>query len=100
MTLWAALETLVEPGGRDIGKRLASCLATLIEPPGRKRTWLFQMVRDLYDARCRSSHASYGPEDEQLMASFDVGRRAFIACIERRLVPNATALLQSWKLGH
>lgn len=96
--VWAALETLIQPGRDQITKRLASSLAALLEPPGAERERLFQRLTLLYEARGGSAHASRSPEAQQLMSSFDVARRSFIACIDNREVPNAAKLHEMWRL--
>ena len=48
VTIWAALETLIQPGKQQITKRLASSLAALLEPPGPMRNRLFGRAKSLY----------------------------------------------------
>ena len=98
VVIWAALETLIRPGRQQITKRLSSSLATLVEPPGADRDRLFQRLTTLYEARGSSAHASRSPEAEQLLSSFDIARRSFIACIHNREVPNAATLHQKWRM--
>ena len=95
---WAALETLVRPGRADITKRLASSLAALLEPAGAERERLFQQIKLLYETRGSSAHASRSPGAQQLFESFGVARRAFIACIDNREVPEVETLLEMWRL--
>ena len=95
---WAALETLIRPGRADITKRLASSLAALLEPAGAERERLFQQIKLLYETRGSSAHASRSPEAQQLFESFGVARRAFIACIDNREVPEVETLLEMWRL--
>ena len=96
--IWAALETLMRPGRDDIAKRLASSLAALLEPAGAERERLFQQLKSLYEARSSSAHASRSPEGQQLLESFRVARRAFIACIDNQKLPNAETLYEMWRL--
>ena len=99
VVIWAALETLVRPGREQITKRLSSSLATLVEPPGAGRDRLFQRLTTLYEARGSSAHASRSPQAQQLLSSFDIARRSFIACIDNREVPNGATLHQRWRLN-
>ena len=98
VTVWAALETLVRPGRTDIGKRLAMSVAALLEPPGTERDRLFQRAKGLYEARGSSAHASQSPEVEQLVSSFDIARRSFMASIDSHTVPDSTQLQEMWRL--
>ena len=98
IVVWAALETLIRPGRDLITKRLASSLAALLEPPGPERDRLFQRLTSLYEARGSSAHASRSPDAQQLMSSFDVARRSFIASVDNREVPNAAKLHEMWRL--
>lgn len=86
--IWAALETLIAPGQKNITKKMASSLAALLELPGPKRDRMFQLIVKLYKARGSSAHASQSPEVEQLMSSFLIARRTFVTCINRNEVPN------------
>ena len=97
VTLWAALETLIRPGRSRITKRLAACVAALLEPPGAERQRLFQRVESLYEARGGSAHASRTPEAEQLVSSFEIARRTFIACMERGALPDVEQLQERWR---
>ena len=96
--IWAALETLMRPGRTNVTKRLASSLATLLEPEGAKRQQLYQHIKSLYEARGSSAHASRSPETQQLLESFCVARRAFVHCIENRQIPNPETLQDMWRL--
>ena len=100
ITVWAALETLMGPGQPDIAKKLASSIAALLEPPGPDRHRLFQQVRELYEARGRSAHASRSPDLPHLLSTFDVARRVFVSCIDNREVPEFRRLQWMWKEGH
>ena len=97
VTIWAALETLIRPGELDITKRLASSLATLLEPPGPGRDRLFGRLKTLYQARGGSAHASRAPEIQQLLSSFEIGRRSFVSCIDNRAVPDPEDLQEMWR---
>ena len=99
VTVWAALETLIRPGKRDITKLLASSLAALLEPPGPTRDRLFGRAKTLYEARGGSAHASRQPEAEQLLSSFEIGRRSFAACIDRQSTPVVSELQAMWRHG-
>ena len=98
IVIWAALETLIQPGRNQTTKKLASSLAVLLELPGPGRDRLFQLLTSLYNARGGSAHASYSPNSQQLMSSFDIARRSFIACINNRKVPNSAKLHEMWRL--
>ena len=97
VTLWAAVETLVRPGRSSIAKRLARAVAALLEPPEAQRQRVFQRAESLYEARGGSAHASRAPEAEQLVSTFDIARRLFIACMERGALPDAEQLQIDWK---
>ena len=98
IAVWAAIDTLMRPGRTDIGKRLAMSVAALLEAPGPERDRLFQRAKSLYEARGSSAHASKSPEGEQLVSSFDIARRCFMASIDNRTVPDSTRLQERWKL--
>ena len=98
IVIWAALETLVQPGRPDTTKRLSSMLAALLEPPGAARERLFQRIRSLYEARSSSAHASRSPEAQQLFESFEIARRAFVYCIDNGQLPVASRLHEMWRL--
>ena len=97
VTIWAALETLVRPGEHDITKRLASSMAALLEPPGSERDRLFARLKSLYKARGGSVHASREPEAQQLLSSFEIGRRSFVSCIDNRALPDPGELHEMWR---
>ena len=97
IAIWAALETLIRPGQNGIAKKLASSLAALLEPPGHSRDRLFAQVKSLYEARGGSAHASRVPEAQQLLSSFEIGRRCFVSCFERRMLPRADELRETWR---
>ena len=97
VTIWAALETLIRPGKRQITNTLASSLAALLEPPGAERNLLFGRVKSLYDARGGSVHASRSPEAEQLLSSFEIGRQSFLSCIDMRALPRVAELQDMWR---
>ena len=98
VTIWAALETLIRPGHHQITKRLASSLAALLEPPGPERDRLFQRLTAMYEARGGSVHTSRPPETQHRLSSFDIARRSFMACMDRRERPNADDLHEMWRL--
>ena len=98
IVIWAALETLMQPGKNHTTKKLASALSVLLEQPGPGRDRLFQRASSLYNARGSSAHASLSPTSQQLMSSFDIARRSFIACIDNRKVPDSTKLHEMWRL--
>ena len=98
VTIWAALETLIQPGRHQITKRLASSLAALLEPAGAERDRLFQRLTSLYEARGGSAHASRSPEAHHLLASFEITRRLFMACMDRQELPNSDDLHERWRL--
>ena len=75
IVIWAAVETLIQPGRPDTTKRLSSSLAALLEPAGAERERLFQRIRSLYEARSSSAHASRSPAAQQLFESFEIARR-------------------------
>ena len=97
VTIWVALETLIRPGKRDITNSLASALAALLEPPGPGRDRLFGRVKSLYEARGGSVHASRSPEAQQLLSSFEIGRRSFASCIDKRAMPKVAELQDMWR---
>ena len=97
VTIWAALETLIQPGKHQITNKLASSLASLLEPPGPSRNRLFGRVKSLYEARGGSAHASLSPEAQQLLSSFEIGRRSFVSCIDRRAMPMVGELQDMWR---
>ena len=97
VTIWAALETLIGPGDHQISKRLTATLAALLEPPGPDRDRLFARLKSLYEARGGSAHASREPEAEQLLSSFDIGRRSFLSCIAKKAIPDADRLHRMWR---
>ena len=98
VALWAAVETLVRPGRTGITKRLARAVAALLEPPGTERRRMYQRVESLYEARSGSAHASRTPVAEQLMASFDITRRSFVACMDGAVLPDVVQLEEMWRL--
>ena len=97
VTIWAALETLIRPGKHQITNRLASSLAALLEPPGSERDRLFGRVKSLYEVRGGSAHGSHSPEAHQLLSSFEIGRRAFVSCIDKRALPRVAELQEMWR---
>ena len=96
--IWAALETLMQPGRPDTTKRLSSLLAALLEPVGAERERLFQRIRSLYEARGNSAHASRSPETQQLLESFEIARKTFVYCIDNGRLPIASKLHEMWRL--
>ena len=97
VTIWAALETLIQPGRHQITNRLASSLAALLEPPGPGRSRLFGRAKSLYEARSGSAHASRVPEAQQLLSSFEIGRQSFVSCIDKSTLPKVAELQELWR---
>ena len=97
IAIWAAVETLIAPGKGQISHKLASSVAALLEPSGPGRDRLFGQVKSLYEARGGSAHNSKAPEAQQLLASFGIARRCFMACIDRQALPHFTNLQNSWR---
>ena len=97
LSIWAALETLIQPGRHRITNKLASSLAAYLEPPGPKRDQLFGRVKSLYKARSGSAHAACSPESHQLLSSFEIARRSFVSCIDKRALPQVDNLQELWK---
>ena len=97
VTIWAGLETLIQPGKSQITNTLASSLAALLEAPGSRRNRLFGRVKLLYEARGGSAHASRSPEAQQLLSSFEIGRRSFVSCIDRRALRKVAELQEWWR---
>ncbi|MDE0212327.1 MAG: hypothetical protein OXJ64_20900 [Boseongicola sp.] len=97
VTIWASLETLIAPGKSAITKLLASSVATMLEAPGSERDRLFAQVKELYEARGGSAHASRAPDTQQLLSSFEIGRRCFMSCMDRRRVPKIEELQEAWR---
>ena len=98
IVIWAAVETLIQPGRPDTTKRLSSSLAALLEPAGAQRDRLFQRIRSLYEARSSSAHASRSPAVQQLFDSFEIARNTFVYCIDNDLLPDASRLHKMWRL--
>ena len=98
IVIWAAVETLIQPGRPDTTKRLSSSLAALLEPAGAERERLFQRIRSLYEARSSSAHASRSPAAQQLFESFEIARRTFVYCIDNGQLPIASKLHEMWRL--
>ncbi len=97
IAIWAAMETLIAPGRTRITHKLASSVAALLEPSGPRRDRLFAQVKSLYGARGGSAHNSRSPESQQLVASFEIARRCFMSCIDKRALPDFRSLQESWK---
>ena len=97
IAIWAAVETLIAPGRGDISHKLASSVAALLETSRPERDRLFGRVKSLYEARGGSVHNSRSPEPQHLFASFEIARRCFMSCIDRRSLPDFTGLQESWK---
>lgn len=94
---WAAVETLIRPGSRQITDRLCRALAAYLNPPGPTRDRAFNEIAACYAARGGAVHAGDLPEADEFHAAFRLARAAIIQCIEDGQLPDIDALLDRWK---
>ena len=97
LMLWASIEALFRPGGRDIARTLSVSIACYLEGPGGSRDRLFTRVRDLYKLRGSTAHAAITPDLQASGAVFEIARQCFIKAFDQCILPDASALLIDWK---
>ena len=96
---WAAVETLIRPGRRQLTDRLCRALTAYLYPAGPARDQAFTRIRANYEARGSGVHNSERLQAAEFKTASEVARRAFMTAIERRELPDVELLLQRWLNG-
>lgn len=94
---WAAIETLLRPGGSQITKRLCSALAAYLHPAGPERDRAYTDISRCYEARGGAVHAGAVPEAEEFHFAFSIARRTLLKAIEQGTLPVIATLLEQWR---
>jgi hypothetical protein len=94
---WAAIETLIRPGSRQITDRLCRSLATHLYPPGSERDRAFNEIATSYAARGGAVHSAELPEAAEFHTAFRLARATIIQCIEDGRLPDIEELLSRWQ---
>lgn len=95
---WAAIETLLRPGEKQITKRLCRSLACLIAGAGPTRDRTYNEIATSYKARGGAAHAGAIPEQAQFQTAFQLARQAVCKVIETKALPDIEELLARWTL--
>lgn len=94
---WAAIETLIRPGSRQITSRLCRALAAYLNPPGPQRDRAYNEITSCYAARGGAVHAANLPEPDEFRAALELARAAVIRCIQDGQLPDVDELLHRWE---
>jgi hypothetical protein len=88
LTIWGALEQLFAPSAGELRFRVATNLASYLEPrgPGRQRT--FKKILKLYNERSAAAHTTAEIEATHVLQSWVLLRNALMRMINERKVPD------------
>lgn len=97
LLIWAALEALYRPGRPDTTKKLCSAIAAHLYDGARERGRLFDIAKQLYEARGNVTHAAKLPKFGEMAASMLLAKLCFTKTIEDKKFPDSPELIRHWK---
>lgn len=87
LALWGALEQLFSPSPGELRYRVASLLASYLEPPGEARLKLYERVKKLYDKRSTAAHTAKDSDLGPLVETYVLTRNVLVDIIDECRVP-------------
>lgn len=88
LTVWGALEQLFAPSSGELRYRVASNIATYLEPRGHQRLETYKQILKLYDARSVAAHTTKEVDRTVLIRSWIILRNAVVKMINEHRVPS------------
>ena len=87
LALWGAIEQLFSPSPGELRYRVASLLASYLEPPGEARLALYKRIMKLYNERSTAAHTAQDMEVGPLVETYVLMRNALVRIIDEGCVP-------------
>lgn len=85
--LWGGIEQLFSPSPGELRYRVASFLASYLEPPGEARLQLYRRILKLYNDRSAAAHTANEAELGPLVQTYVLMRNALVKMIDEHKVP-------------
>jgi hypothetical protein len=92
LALWGGLEQLFSPSPGELRYRVASSLASYLEPPGETRLQLYKRILKLYNERSLAAHTAKDIESAPLFETYVLMRNALVKIIDENCVPTQQEL--------
>jgi hypothetical protein len=92
LTLWGGIEQLFSPSPGELRFRVASLLASYLEPQGDSRLKLYREILKLYNERSIAAHTAKEIDDGALVHTYVLMRNALIRMIDEGRVPGQEEL--------
>jgi len=87
LALWAAIEQIFAPSPGELRFRVASALASYLEPPGSERLALYRRILKLYDQRSLAAHTAKDVDKSALIETYVLARNALVKMIDEGRIP-------------
>jgi hypothetical protein len=88
LLVWGALEQLFITSRGELRYRVASNIASYIEPMGEARLCTYKKILKLYDQRSIAAHSAKDVPVEPLVETFVIARNALMKIVEAKDVPS------------
>lgn len=92
LALWGGIEQLFSPSPGELRFRVASLMASYMEPMGPARRDLFRKLMGLYNERSLAVHTAQDTEAGPLLETYVLLRNALVRIIDDGKVPTQTDL--------
>ena len=87
IALWGAIEQLFSPSPGELRYRVASLLASYLEPPGEARLKLYERIKKLYDERSTAAHTARDVGVGPVVETYVLLRNVLVQIIDENRVP-------------
>lgn len=87
LAIWGALEHLFSPARSELRHRVASNIATFLEPRGEKRVDSYRRVLKLYDQRSVAAHTATNKPPEYFLESWVLLRNVLMKILVEGKIP-------------
>lgn len=88
LALWGGIEQLFSPSPGELRFRVASLMASYMEPMGSGRRELFKKLMRLYNERSLAVHTAQETETGPLLETYVLLRNALVRMIDEGKIPN------------
>lgn len=92
LALWGGIEQLFSPNPGELRFRVATLVASYLEPPGASRLELYKQVLKLYSERSLAAHTTKEVETGPLLQTYVLMRNMLVRMIDEERVPTQTDL--------
>jgi hypothetical protein len=92
LTLWGGIEQLFAPSAGELRFRVASFLASYLEPPGDRRYQCFKQLMKLYNLRSLAAHTAQEVEPAPVVETFVLMRNALVRMVDESRIPSQADL--------